>query len=151
MLQNKQSNIHAHNDLKRIFSCFGKLCEGVLQDENQLLISFENAMDDTIQLLVLGQPFEITFSMILNNRQASLGKLNFAWINEAEKNESVWTLFFETNGQTRYSPDSANNSYNLNDPEDIHMVLVHLVVLCVRQYQLSSQAGKDTFIADRAA
>jgi hypothetical protein len=95
-------------------------------------------------LSVLGQPLEISFSMARTAQEDALGKLNFSRINGAEKRENVWTLYFDRNGNTRYSLNGANSIYNINDKESIQMIFVHLLALYVRKNQLSYLGDDET-------
>jgi hypothetical protein len=137
MLKNDHLNIQIYNDLKNLFSQFAMQCEETLLEENNLIISYEHEQDIMINLSVLGQPLEISFSIATTDRDEILGKLSFNRINDAEKHDNVWTLYFDRAGNTRYSLHGTNSIYSINDKESIQMIFVHLLTLYVRKNQFS--------------
>ena len=137
MLKSDHLDIQTYNGLKNLFSQFAMLCEETLLEENHLIISYEHEQDIMISLSVLGQPLEILFSMAKTDRDEILGKLNFARINEAEKRYSVWTLYFDRDGNTRYSLYGTNSIYNITNKKSIRMIFVHLLTLYVRKSKAS--------------
>jgi hypothetical protein len=137
MLNDQPCDIETYNTLKTTFSRFALLSRQVLREENNLIISYQYEHDITISLAVLSQPMEISFSMARTDNQKVMGKLNFSRINAAEKRNTVWTLFFDCNGDTRYSLNGACNTYNINDKDGIRMIFVHMLVLFVKKNQLA--------------
>jgi hypothetical protein len=137
MLNNEPCDIQTYNDLKNIFSQFAMLCEETLLEENHQIISYECEQDVTISLSVLGQPLDISFSMARTDKEETLGKLNFSRVNEVDKRESVWTLYFDRKGNTRYSLNGSNGIYDIIKKESIQMIFVHLLTLYARKNQLS--------------
>jgi hypothetical protein len=119
------------------------LCEETLLEENHLVISYEYEQDITINLSVLGQPLEISFSMAMTDKEETLGKLNFSGINMVENRESIWTLYFDRKGNTRYSLNGFNSIYDIIKKESIKMIFVHLLTLYVRKDQLSYLNGNE--------
>jgi hypothetical protein len=144
MMNNETCDIQTYNDLKNIFSQFAMLCEETLLEENHLIISYEYENDVTVSLSVLGQPLEISFSMARTGKKEILGKLNFSRINEVEKRDSVWTIYFDREGNTRYSLNGTKSLYNIIDKENMQMIFVHLLTLYVRKNQLSSMGDNET-------
>jgi hypothetical protein len=137
MQNNKPCNIQTYNELKSTFSQFAMLCEETLLEENNLIISYEYENETTVYLSALGQPLEISFSMARTDKQESLGILNFARINGVEKRESVWTLYFNRNGNSHFMLNGSKNTYNLSDKESIRKIFDHLLVM---------YASKDSFL-----
>ena len=149
MLNSELCNIQTYNDLKNIFSQFAMLCEETLLEENHLIISYEYEQDITINLSVLGQPLEISFSMARTDKDETLGKLNFSRINRVEKHENVWTLYFDRDGNTRYSLNGSNSIYDIIKKESIQMIFVHLLTLYVRKDQLSYLNGNEECLTSK--
>jgi hypothetical protein len=125
------------------------LCEETLLEENHLIISYEYEQDITINLSVLGQPLEIFFSMARTDKEETLGKLNFSRINRVEKHENVWTLYFDRDGNTRYSLNDSNSIYDIIKKDSIQMIFVHLLTLYVRKDQLSYLNGNEECLTSK--
>jgi hypothetical protein len=149
MLNSELCNIQTYNDLKNIFSQFAMLCEETLLEENHLIISYEYEQDITINLSVLGQPLEIFFSMARTDQDETFGKLNFTRVNGLNKRESIWTLYFDREGNTRYSPYGANRVYNINNKNSIRIIFVHLLALYVRKNKLSYLYGNEESLVNK--
>jgi hypothetical protein len=149
MLNNEPCDIQTYNDLKNIFSQFAMLCEETLLEENHLIISYEYEQDITINLSVQGQPLEISFSMARTDKKETLGKLNFSRINMVKKRESIWTLYFDRKGNTRYSLNGFNSIYDIIKKESIQLLFVHLLTLYVRKNQLSYLNGNEECLTNK--
>ena len=149
MLNNEPCDIQTYNDLNRTFSQFAMLCEETLLEENNLIISYEYEQNITINLSVLGQPLEIFFSMARTDKDETFGKLNFTRVNELNKRESIWTLYFDREGNTRYSPYGANRVYNINNKDSIRIIFVHLLALYVKKNKLSYLNGNEENLVNK--
>lgn len=149
MLKNDPCDIQTNNDLNRTFSQFAMLCEETLLEENNLIISYEYEQDITIYLSVLGQPLEISFSMARTDKEETFGKLNFTRVNGFDKRQSIWTLYFDRQGNTRYSPYGANRVYSINNKDSIRIIFDHLLTLYVRKNKLSYLNGNEESLVNK--
>lgn len=139
-----QDIIDVYRQLKMKFVQFVSHCEVLMSDGKLKDIESKGSTDAGMLLSVMDTPVVVKFSQIISPEKKPLGKVDFIKQDEfdTEKNELVYTLYFNQLGNILESISDTFSNRRIFDEHDVPHVLLRFLQAFIRTLHIK-EATKD--------
>ena len=137
-----QDIINVYRQLKMKFVQFVSHCEMLMSDGKLKDFESKGSTDAGILLSVMDTPVVVKFSQIISPEKKPLGKVDFIKQDEfdTEKNELVYTLYFNQLGNILESISDTFSNRRIFDEHDVPHVLLRFLQAFIRSLHIKESA-----------